>query len=38
MQLPETKVLVREYKVWRQEKEYTAQFSYKTVNIFLWGL
>lgn len=39
MQLPETKVLVREYKVLETgEKEYTAQFSYKNSKYFLVGI
>lgn len=39
MQLPETKVLVREYKVLESgEKEYTAQFSYKNSKYFLVGI
>ena len=39
IQLPETKVLVREYKVLETgEKEYTAQFSYKNSKYFLVGI
>lgn len=39
IQLPETKVLVREYKVLESgEKEYTAQFSYKNSKYFLVGI
>lgn len=39
MQLPETKVLVREYKVLETgEKEYTAQFSYINSKYFLVGI
>lgn len=39
MQLPETKVLVREYKdLETGEKEYTAQFSYKNSKYFLVGI
>ena len=39
IQLPETKVSVREYKVLETgEKEYIAQFTYKNSEYFLSGI
>lgn len=39
IELPETKVIVREYRVLETgEKEYTAQFTYKSSEYFLVGI